>query len=413
MVTNDIVFDSITNSEDKMIERFKIKRGQACVYLRAYIIMRLLFFKEFVISDSSINLNRALRTLILQSEGGIHYDYRKLPPADFAELIKAGSIKLAARDDYKGCFSQSLRNAQNNKKGVDLPSEQYSSMIDEICKEENIYWWNEKDVSQMFTKKIRKSLEQQYSDEINLFFKSLLNHLSGEEILTYNMVKNEALKTHKKTSEEYRILYDMLRNSYDYNIPEYLKLNYLRGLNGFRRTEERHNYELDLPEQYDISWRYSFNLYAFALLPADYLINVVWKSGEYLRYEEAMGQYMQGAISFSRFLAALQEYLDFLDHLLVPFYNNRYESNKSKNIVLRLKEYKNGCDFIALTTEAGAWTYGMMEAISDLVSEFEKHPALAILKMVLANIFPSIVAKGYERYTALPAIDHAIIKLDK
>lgn len=207
MEIDNTVFDSVTNSEDKMIEQFNIPKGQACVYLRAYIIMRLLFFKELVISDSSINLNRALRALILQSEGGGHYDYRKLPPADFEELIQVGAIKLAARDDYKGSFSQSLRNAQNNKIGLDFPTEQYSSMIDEICKEENIYWWNEKEVSKMFTKKIRESFEQQqYSDGVNLFLRNLSNRLRGEEILTYNMVKNEALKTHKKTSEEYRIL---------------------------------------------------------------------------------------------------------------------------------------------------------------------------------------------------------------
>lgn len=409
METNDVVFDSITNSEDKMIERFKIPRGQACVYLRAYIMMRLLFYKEFVISDSSINLNRALRTLILQDEGGRHYDYRKLPPPDFAELIKEGAIKLAARDDYKGSFSQGLRDAQSDKKRVDLPSEQYTKMIDEICKEENIYWWNQKEVSRMFTKNIRRYLEQQYSDEINIFLRNLSNRLSDQEILTYNIVKNEALKTHKQTSEEYRILYDMLRNSYDYNVPEYLKLNYLKGLNSYRRPVEKYNFEVGLPEYYDISWGYSFNIYAFALLPADYLINIVWKSGEYIRYEEAMTQYMKGLISFSQFLVAFQDYLNYIDRLLVPFYNNRYESYNSKNIILRLKEYKNGFDFMALTTEAGVWAYGMVEAISDIVSD----PATGIMKMVLANIFPSIISKGYERYTALPAIDHAIIKLDK
>lgn len=410
MEINDVVFDSITNSEDKMIERFRIPKGQACVYLRAYIMMRLLFFKELVISDSSINLNRALRTLILQDEGGSRYDYRKLPrKADFAKLIKEGSIKLAARDDYKGSFSQSLRNAQNNKKYVDFPSEKYTRMIDEICKEENIYWWNEKEVSQMFTKKIRRNLEQQYSDEINLFLRVLSNRLSSQEILTYDMVKNKALEMTKKTSEEYRILYDMLRNSYDYNIPEYLKLNYLKRLNGFQQPVKKHSFEISLPEQYDISWKYSFNIYAFALLPADYLINIVWKSSEYIRYEEAMAQYMKGLISFSRFLVTFQDYLDYIDRLLVPFYENRYESNSSKKIILRFKEYKNVSDFIALTIEAGVWTYGMAEALSDIGSD----PARGVLKLVLTNIFPSIALKGYERYTQLPSIDHAIIKLDK
>ena len=408
-MTINAVFDSITNSEDKMIERFRIPKGQACVYLRAYIMMRLLFFKELIISDSSINLNRALRTLISQDEGGQHYDYRNLPQADFAELIKEGSIKLASRDDYKGSFSQSLRNVQSNKKRVDLPSRKYTEMIDEICKEENIYWWSEKEVSQMFTKNIRRNLEQQYSDEISLFLRDLSNRLSGQEILTYNMVKNEALKIKKKTSEEYRILYDMLRNSYDYNIPEYLKLNYLKGLNGFQQSVKNHSFEISLSEQCDIPWRYSFNIYAFALLPADYLINIVWKSIEYINYEEAMAQYMKGLISFNQFLDKFQTYLGFIDCLLVPLYKNRYESNNSKNIILRLKEYKNGFDFMALTIEAGVQAYDMMGAVLDIALA----PVRGMLEMVLVNIFPSIISKGYERYMKLPAIDHAIIRLDK
>lgn len=116
MAGKNSVFDSITNSEDEMIKRAGILKSQACVYLRAYMIIRLLFFKEFVISDSSINLNRALRTLILSGEGNNgDYDLRKLPHADFGELIEDGGIKLAARDIYKGSFSESLRIAQNNK----------------------------------------------------------------------------------------------------------------------------------------------------------------------------------------------------------------------------------------------------------------------------------------------------------
>lgn len=408
MAIRDAIFDSITNSEDKMIQRFKIQRSKACLYLRAYMMIRLFFFEEFVISDSSINLNRALRTLILAEEGGNKYDLRKLPPADFGELIKDGSIKLAARDIYKGSFSDALRNAQNNKKRVDLPGARYTGMIDEICKEENIYWWNEDEVTQMFTTKIRDSLKMQYSDEVNFFLRDLSNRLSNQETLTYNIVKNEALKTHKETSEEYKILYDMLRNSYDYNIPEYFQMKYLKRLKGFQQTVEKHNFKIELPEQYDISWRYSFDAYAFALAPVSYL-KIAWSSGAYQHYKSAMSQYMDGQISFSRFLAALQEYLAFIDELLVPFYNNRCRETAPKNIVLRLKEHKNGIDFAALTVEVGAWAYGMLDAIPDIVLD----PTTGILKLVLANIFPSIVSKGYEYYTALPPIEHAIIKLDK
>lgn len=408
MAIKDAIFDSITNSEDKMIERFKIQRGEACMYLRAYIMIRLLFFEEFVISDSSINLNRALRTLILPDEGKNKYDFRKLPPADFGELIKNGTIKLAARDIYKGSFSKNLRDAQNNKERVDKPSEKYTRMIDEICNEENIYWWNEDIVSQTFTTKIREKLNEQYSEEINLFLRDLKNRLSTYEKLEYNIVKNEALKTHEETSEEYRILYDMLRDSYDYNIPEYFEMDYLKRFNGFQQRVKKHNFELNPPEQYDIPWRYSFNAYAFALLPADYL-KIAWGSGEYIRYKAAMSQYMKDPSSINQFLVSLQDYLDFIDHLLVPFYNNRYGSAVSNNTILRFKEYKNGADLMAITIDAGVRAYGAVDALTNIFSD----PVSGLLELGLTNILPSIIKKGYEHYTALPPIKHAIIKLDK
>lgn len=51
----------------------------------------------------------------------------------------------------------------------------------------------------------------------------------------------------------------------------------------------------------------------------------------------------------------------------------------------------------------------MVKGIPDILSD----PVAGTLNLVLANIFPSIVSKVYERYMALPPIEHAIIKLDK
>lgn len=408
MAVQDAIFDAITNSEDKMLERFKISKNQACFYLRAYIMIRLFFFEEFVISDSSINLNQALRTLILAEEGRGSYDLRNLPPADFGELIKNGTIKLAARDIYKGDFADALRNAQNNKRHVTLPSAKYTEMIDAICKEENIYWWNEDIVTQMFTEKIRDYLQGEYSDEVNYFLRDLMQRLSNQETLTYDIVKSKALEMRPKTSEEYRILYDMMRDSYDYNIPEYFRMRYLKRFNGFQQTLDNSQFKMNLPEQYDISWKYTFDAHAFAMAPIDYL-KIAWSSGQYQRYKSAMSQYMDGQISFSQCLDALQAYLEYIDTLLVPFYNNSCRKTASKNIILRLKEYKDGVDFFALTAEAGLWTYDKIDAISNIVLR----PAVGILELVLTNIFPSIVSKVHEHHTKLPPIEHAIIELDK
>lgn len=96
----------------------------------------------------------------------------------------------------------------------------------------------------------------------------------------------------------------------------------------------------------------------------------------------------------------------YLDNLLVPYYNR---GNGSKNIILQFKEYKSVADIAALTVKVGVWTYDMVKGIPDILSD----PVAGTLNLVLANIFPSIVSKVYERYMALPPIEHAIIKLDK
>lgn len=407
MAANNSIFDPITNSEDEMIKKANIRNGQACLYLRAYIIIRLLFFHEFVISDSSINLNRALRTLILSDEGKGFYDLSKLPEADFGKLIEDGSIKLAARDICRGNFSDRLRDIQSNKKRVDLPSEKYTRYIDEICNEENIYWWNAEQISKMFTKNIRKKLEIPYADNINLYLKELSNRLSNEEILTYNMVKNEVLKHHKDTSEIYQIVRSMLRESYDYNIPEVLNLSYPKFFNSTPQLVQKRNFEIDFTNEYEAG--YLLNVYAFALLPAKYL-KFAWNSQEYANYEQALLQYSNNIIDLGHLLTAFDAYLNLLNDMIVPLYNNKYASsdNASKNIIVRIREYKNSKSPLALVIDIGQKCYDAGSTVTDIM----QNPIGNMAKLLLSTIFSNYVFKSIEDYNSLKSIKKAIIKKD-
>lgn len=411
MMIKNSVFDSITNSEDEMIKRANIKRSQACVYLRAYIIIRLLFFDEFIISDSSINLNRALRTLIDRDEGKGHYDLRKLPKADFEKLIRDGSIKLAARDIYKNDFFSSFSDTQRNKKHVDLPGKNYIGLMNDLCndlREEDIYWWNAEQISQMFTRNIRKELETEFSDDVNLFLRGLSNRLSGYDTLTYNMVKNEALKNCKETSEEYQIVRKMLRDSYDYNVPKALKTDYLRLFSSPLRTIKKSNSEMYLAEQYDMPWKYSFNIYAFALLSVKNLKNIK-RHMESIRYREAILQYTNGTISFEKFLEILEAYLDLLDDIFTEIYGKKYGESSPQNIVVRIKEYTISKHPAILTLQGLVWAYGALTTLVDLNTNIR----LNGMELLLTTILPHIIFKTYDHFTALPPIDHAIIKLEE
>lgn len=407
---NNSIFDPITNSEKEMVMRARIPEAQAPSYLRAYIIIRLLFSREFVITDSSINLNRALRTLILREEGGLHYDDRMLPDADFAQLLEDGTIKLAARDEFKGNFSKRLRDAQRNKKYVDLPSKKYVDFIDEICKEKNIYWWNTDEVTRMFTRKIRKELESEYSDEVNMFLRELRCRLADQETLTFDAVKKEARKMRSEDSEEYKIVHDLLRKSYDYNVPEILNLDYFRFLDSAPRVSKEHNFEVDKVEEYDIPWTYGFNLNAFSLFPVEWLKDFR-ESSEHIRYEEAMSQYQMGLIEFGQVLDALTDYLRRIDQFITPFYNsNKHVVDPPKNLMIRFQEAKDGKHPLIVATAVGVWASSAVMTAHDLLVE----PTLTnTLKLMLTTILPNIVFTGYEHYRALPKINHAIVKLDK
>lgn len=46
-----------------------------------------------------------------------------MPRADYGQLIEDGSIRIAARDIYKGSFSEIFRDVQKSKKFVDKTSD--------------------------------------------------------------------------------------------------------------------------------------------------------------------------------------------------------------------------------------------------------------------------------------------------
>ena len=92
---------------------------------------------------------------------------------------------------------------------------------------------------------------------------------------------------------------------YDYNIPEALELSYFRFFNSPLQLIKKREFEINIKEEYEIPWKYSFNTYAFALLPV-YDLKFIWASSEYGRYEKAMSEYVNGSGSFHSFLSSLE-----------------------------------------------------------------------------------------------------------
>ncbi len=408
MEKGNAVFDSIINSEDEMIKRANITKAEACVYLRAYIIINLFFFKELVISDTSINLNQALRTLILCKEGERVYDLRRCATADFDWLISEGYIKLAARDIFRGNISESLREAQKKNKNVEKPSLKYSKFIDQICKDDNIYWWNASEISSIFTAKIRKELETSYSDDINLLLRKLREKLSDKEALTYNMVKNVALEEHNEKSEFYQIVRGMLRSSFDYNIPEYLKLDYSRQFFNYdTQPTKKFDLEIDITSKYEISCSYDFSIFGFASFPAKHLL-YAWETKEYLEFESQMQQFRNGIVNINALWISIEKYLSVINELVVDRYNFKYSEHKqgitfNPKAILHTYNFKKKPVVASMDIANKGW------GIADTAIGVMTNPI-----SIIAKLITSVISSSMNKMTAPPReIKQAIVKLDK
>ena len=354
MVTG--LFDPITNSEDAMIARAGIKKYHTCTYLRAYIMASLCFEPQFIISDSSINLNKAFRTLIdyHESEGDYNLDY--MPKADFGDLIREGHIRFAAREKFKGNFSEALRVSQQDMQAVDVPSERYTKMIDEICSNEYVYWYNLDEVSQLFTSKFKDSIREELNQDSPIPLKRvkllrMLNDWSSDkETIKYRDVKSILLRgREEKDAEkdpEYQYIRRILRQSYDYNVPEVIHADYCMPLRGIQPSRNQDwvlklDRELFLePDECDLLC----NIYGFSELPVNHL-QYIWGSSEYENFRRQINRFRAGVIELDEYVISLKKYLLKINEVVRNVYtikhneNIPYEKKKLSSIPIRIHHY--------------------------------------------------------------------------
>lgn len=354
MVTG--LFDPITNSEDAMIARAHIKKYLACTYLRAYIMASLCFEPQLIISDSSVNLNKAFRTLIdyRESEGDYNLDY--MPKADFETLIREGHIRFAARDTFKGNFSEALRVSQQGKQAVDVPSERYTKKIDEICSNEYVYWYNLKEISQLFTSKFKDSIGKELNRDAPIplermkLLRELNDRLSDKETITYNDVKSILLRgreeKYAEKDPEYQYIRRILRQSYDYNVPDLIHADYCMPLRGIRPSRNQDwmlkaDRKLFLePDKCNLLC----NIYGFSELPVSHL-QYIWGSNEYENFRRQIGQFRAGVIELDEYVISLKNYLMKINEVVRDVYtvkhnkNIPYEKRKLSSIPIRIRHY--------------------------------------------------------------------------
>lgn len=392
---NKALFDSITNSEDEMILRAGIKKYHACTYLRAYIMASLCFTPQLVVSDSTVNLNRAFRALIDYKEGEGAYNLDYLPKADFETLIRDGHIRFAARDTYKGDFSEALRISQSNLKGVDLPSEKYTKKIDEICSNQYVYWYNLDDISRRFTLKFINSIKKEL-EEINILpereklLRKLIYILSDKETITYNGVKSILLESYSEEDDEYKHVRRILRQSYDYNVPELLGLDYCMPLQNTKPSRGQ-EWMLKVSAEEMLECDFACNVYGFAALPVSHL-KYIWESKEYADFEGRVDDFRNGIIELNEYMEAFSKYVLRINDVIRDVYtiknnhNEPYKKGKISSIPIAIRHYCKTDDTCVVIAKILNNAWNLYNLGTDLGS--------SMLDVVFSKCLPNLAKKN-------------------
>ena len=346
---NITLFDPIINSEDEMIKCAGLQNAkfQAYTYLRAYIMATLCFTKKLVVTDTAVSLNRAFRTLIDKDEENGHYfgEEKKylLYPADFSWLIKNDHISIVARDSFVS-FSDLLKE-QKEKKHVDLPSEQYVEMIDAICPNRCMKKYSIEDASIKFSTTFRGQINDKLNDinislQMEKILKELIYRLSGEETFTYSKVKSILLDNMKIDEKgfEYKFIHEKLRQSYDYNIPNLLHLDYRMSFRNIKPSKNQ-DWKLDLNCK-KLKRDFLCSVYGLASLPARSLRDI-WESKEGIDFFQQIGQLRDETFELNEYVEWLNNYLLLINDVIRDNYRERFthESGREKKCVVKFREY--------------------------------------------------------------------------
>lgn len=308
----------------------------------------LCFEPKLVVTDTAAILNKAFRSLIVQGEGvGYNNDY--LPDvADFDWLIKKGHIEFAARDDQEKSFARLSEEFAKKKRNIDLPSEGYAEKLDDIYHGRYMHRYNINEAAKRFTynfrDQVKKELENKNThSEITKTLQDITYIFSDKESLTYNLVKNamkEKLEL-KEADPRYQHVRRILRQAYDYNIPELLKLDYCRSLQGImpsRKTDWR--FELD--REKTLEFDFDCSVYGLAALPSRYL-NDIWGSDEGIAFGEQLKAFRADTIELEEYVESLRRYIVRINDIVKDYYGGKYnpfsEKGKLARLMIRARQY--------------------------------------------------------------------------
>jgi hypothetical protein len=304
-------FDSTIDAHGKLMS---CPAEERCAFLRAYMNARLLFFPKVYLTDATINNNGAFRQLIMPEKGNGYLGGNLDLPCDYAELVKAGVIVAAIRDDVpRDAFSAILLDRQKNHGHSDLPPRRYTEVVQELFSAPKavVAQFNLNDVAALFENKAKSFLRQTYADDKNI---DRLRVRLADELETMPKVDFNGLLTRleqfgvDKDSFFYKVFKEEFSKCYNNNVPQSLNLNYQAIVGG----EQYKNNNIPVFE-YGVSQRYVFDTECLAYLPSKELLNALTLSERY-KFVRQFGLYQSGeAASGDALITAYERYVRQLD----------------------------------------------------------------------------------------------------
>ncbi|MCI0486064.1 MAG: hypothetical protein L0229_05640 [Blastocatellia bacterium] len=214
-------------------------RPLTTVELRQQLFFMLLFWDSIVISDSTFNNNRNLRPLLAPNIEKPARNIRVL--ADFEHLLKKGYLRPAMRNDLKG-FIQ-LRDEHSSPKPVtDLPSFEYSYILDQWSPKKFRERWEREDVEACFKANLIKifSVKNPWRDHRipKAASQAILSFIlsKGDDPIYYRELRHlmnnpgryKALKSitgyDTAISKYYKRIDKLISEAYRYNVPTVLAI---------------------------------------------------------------------------------------------------------------------------------------------------------------------------------------------
>lgn len=354
-----VLFDPIINSEDEMIINAGLQKKEflSYIYLRAYIMATLCFTKQLVVTDTAISLNRAFRTLIYNGEESGNYISKKneykdllLYPTDFSWLIEEGYIRVAARDDFTK-FSDLFEKELKGKKHVDKPSEEYLEWIDKICPRERMQKYSKNEAFINFSSTCRKEIDRKLNDnnislEREKLLRNFLYRLSDKETFTYSIAKSillDDIKLDKKNPEYNFIRSEILRPSYDYNIPNMLKIDYCMSFRNIKPSRKQ-DWVLDLSCK-KLERDFDCNVFGLAMLPSRNLKDM-WSSNEFENFENKLIALREKSIGLEEYIESLTQYIYKINDVIKNNYSEKTVNTKFKIEARRYWKTNGKCAII-------------------------------------------------------------------